>query len=55
MRTISDLSSVNNSIYVLDHNGNSQRKVELSYQPFGISPGRSGELMVMGPNVLQKG
>jgi DNA-binding beta-propeller fold protein YncE len=48
------LSARTGSIYVLDYNAQLQREIKLQFQPFGISPGGKGNLIVMGPNVLKR-
>jgi sugar lactone lactonase YvrE len=48
------LSARTGSIYILDYDGALQKKVDLGFQPFGISPAKDGKLIVMGPNVLKE-
>jgi hypothetical protein len=48
------LSARTGTIHVLDYEGNPQKKIELGFQPFGISPSGDGKLIVMGPNVLKE-
>ena len=48
------LSARTGSIYVLDYNARPQREIKLPFQPFGISPGGKGDLVVIGPNILKR-
>ncbi|MFL5731648.1 MAG: PQQ-binding-like beta-propeller repeat protein, partial [Chloroflexia bacterium] len=46
------LSARDNRIFVLDHEANKQKVIQLQSQPFGISTAGDGKLLVMAPGQL---
>ena len=48
------LASRFGKIYVYDYDGNLQREVKVSYQPFGVYPDGKGNLLSLGPNVFNR-
>jgi outer membrane protein assembly factor BamB len=48
------LASRYGKVYVLDHSGKMLQEVTVPYQPLGIATTGKGELLITGPNVLNK-
>ena len=48
------LASRYGKVYVMDHSGKIEQEVDLAYQPLGIAVSNKGELMITGPNILNK-
>jgi DNA-binding beta-propeller fold protein YncE len=48
------LASRYGKVYVMDHSGKVEQEVDLAYQPLGIAVSGKGELLITGPNILNK-
>jgi hypothetical protein len=48
------LASRYGKVYVMDHAGKVQQDVDVAYQPLGIAISNKGELLITGPNILNK-
>jgi streptogramin lyase len=48
------LASRYGKVYVMDHSGKIEQAVDLAYQPLGIAVNNKGELLITGPNILNK-
>ncbi|MEO8287946.1 MAG: NHL repeat-containing protein [Chloroflexota bacterium] len=48
------LASRYGKVYVMSHAGKVQQEVTLAYQPLGLATNGTGELLITGPNMLNK-
>lgn len=48
------LASRYGKVYVLDYNGKVEQEVDVAYQPLGLATNGNGDLLITGPNMVNK-